>query len=64
MGNIGGSTDAIAHGSTQGDPAALRGRQDDEKDFGQISIRINGGRVGLLERKRYRRTAQEVLGVV
>lgn len=37
---------------------------DDERDFEQISIRINGGRVGLPERKRYWRTAQEVLGVV
>ncbi len=26
---------------------------DDEKDFETISIRINGGRIGLAERKRY-----------
>jgi putative chitinase len=35
---------------------------DDESDFEEISIRINGGRVGLPERKRYWRTAQSVLG--
>jgi putative chitinase len=35
---------------------------DDEKDFESISIRINGGRVGLAERKRYWAVAQAVLG--
>ncbi len=34
---------------------------DDVKDFEQISIRINGGRTGLPERKRYWATAQTVL---
>lgn len=34
---------------------------DDEKDFENISIRINGGRMGLAERKRYWVTAQAVL---
>ncbi|HXH71578.1 MAG TPA: glycoside hydrolase family 19 protein [Mariprofundaceae bacterium] len=34
---------------------------DDEKDFEQISIRINGGRVGLAERKRYWNKARAVL---
>lgn len=35
---------------------------DDERDFEKISIRINGGRVGLAERKRYWAAAQAVLG--
>lgn len=34
---------------------------DDEKDFEQISIRINGGRTGLPERKRYWAKAREAL---
>ena len=34
---------------------------DDVKDFEEISIRINGGRTGLPERKRYWATAQAVL---
>lgn len=33
----------------------------DEKDFESISIRINGGRIGLVERKRYWTMAREVL---
>lgn len=36
---------------------------DDVKDFEQISIRINGGRVGLVERKRYWAQAQAALGI-
>lgn len=36
---------------------------DDIKDFEQISIRINGGRVGLPERKRYWVQAQAALGI-
>ncbi len=36
---------------------------DDVKDFEQISIRINGGRVGLPERKRYWAQAQAALGI-
>lgn len=35
---------------------------DDVKDFEQISIRINGGRTGLAERKRYWAAAQQALG--
>lgn len=34
---------------------------DDIKDFEQISIRINGGRVGLAERKKYWAIAQAIL---
>lgn len=34
---------------------------DDAQDFVQISVRINGGRVGLAERKRYWAIAQEVM---
>ena len=34
---------------------------DDVKDFEGISIRINGGRTGLMERKKYWATAQAVL---
>lgn len=34
---------------------------DDMQDFVQISVRINGGRVGLTERKRYWAIAQETL---
>lgn len=36
---------------------------DDVKDFEQISIRINGGRVGLAERKKYWAQAQAALGI-
>lgn len=36
---------------------------DDEKDFEKISIRINGGRVGLAERKRYWAMARSTLDV-
>jgi len=36
---------------------------DDMKDFEQISIRINGGRVGLPERKKYWTQAQIALGI-
>lgn len=35
---------------------------DDEKDFESISIRINGGRVGLVERRRYWAISQAVFG--
>lgn len=35
----------------------------DELDFEKISIRINGGRVGLVERKKYWAKAKTVLGV-
>jgi putative chitinase len=33
----------------------------DEKDFEKISIKINGGKVGLAERKRYWQLAKKVL---
>lgn len=36
---------------------------DDVKDFEQISIRINGGRVGLPDRKKYWARAQAALGI-
>lgn len=36
---------------------------DDMKDFEQISIRINGGRVGLRERKEYWAKARAALGI-
>lgn len=36
---------------------------DDVKDFEQISIRINGGRVGLPERKKYWAQGRAVLGI-
>jgi putative chitinase len=36
---------------------------DDMKDFEKISIRINGGRVGLAERKKYWAKAQAVLNI-
>jgi putative chitinase len=36
---------------------------DDVKDFEQISIRINGGRVGLPDRKKYWAQAQAALGI-
>jgi predicted chitinase len=36
---------------------------DDVKDFEQISIRINGGRVGLPERKLYWAKAQAALNI-
>lgn len=34
----------------------------DEKDFEKISIKINGGKVGLAERKKYWQVAKQVLG--
>lgn len=37
---------------------------DDDKDFEQITLRINGGLVGLPERKRYWAQARVVLGAV
>lgn len=36
---------------------------DDVKDFEQISIRINGGRVGLADRKKYWAQARTALGI-
>jgi putative chitinase len=35
---------------------------DDEKDFEKISIKINGGKVGLTERKKYWQLARKTLG--
>ena len=34
----------------------------DEKDFEKISIKINGGKVGLTERKKYWQLAKKTLG--
>ena len=35
---------------------------DEQKDFEKISIKINGGKVGLAERKKYWQVAKQVLG--
>jgi predicted chitinase len=41
-----------------------RNDDNDDADFVMISIRINGGRAGLNERKRYWQKAKGVLGLV
>jgi putative chitinase len=41
-----------------------RNDDNDDEDFVMISIRINGGRAGLNERKRYWQKAKSVLGLV